>query len=245
MGNKYIINKRTDIPIIKELRSKYEEMFLMGDIQKMCKEFGVDEHKVRNLIYSTNKKDQVLLNFDTIIKLSYMFDIPYEEFINYNAYIDYYRNHSGDEEFKEADEMLKQYTVGKQWEEDVIQYYADKGYFVYKIPTLNSGTVFDILAIKNGGALCIECKHIEEDRLYYASSGLLKKTDEIDHFVDTTGNNVYIYIKSDTSGTFWTTWIKAKPILQQKGYIDKNDCFTCILEQPKVIESGGENEEEI
>ena len=75
----------------------------------------------------------------------------------------------------------------------------------------------------------IECKHIDGDKLYYKGSGLLKKTDEIEHFINVTQNNVYLYIKSDTSGTFWTTWEKAKNILKERGYITKEDCFPCNL----------------
>lgn len=222
---KYKITGRTDLPIIKELRQKYEEMYLFGDLDTMCKKFGVNEQRIRDLIYATQKNKQVTLSFDTIIRLSNMFDIPYEEFITYNAYVDYYRYTIDGEE----DEMLIQYDVGKKWEEEVMEYYAKKNYFVYKIPTMTSGTVFDILVAKKGSVLMIECKHIEGDKLYYKSSGLLKKTDEIEHFINTTQNNVYLYIKSDKSGTFWTTWEKVKDKLKGRGYITKEDCFPCNL----------------
>lgn len=229
MFEKYKVDGRLDVPIIKDLRSKYEEMVFFDQIDDMCKKFGVEEKRIRKLIYSKRKADQVTLDFTTIIKLSNMFDIPYEEFINYNAFIDYNRTISGDKQ-REEEELLKQYKVGKEWEDKVIKYYADKGYFVYKIPTMNSGTVFDVIAIHKGAALMIECKHTESDKLYYAGSGILKKRDEIDHFVNTTGNNLYIYVKSDKTGTWWTTWVKAKPIFEEKGYITIEDCFKCEVE---------------
>lgn len=229
MNKRYKIKGRTEIPIIKDLREKYEEMYLFGDIDDICKKFGVSEDRIRTLIYSNYKHHQNTLDFDTIIRLSNMFDIPYEEFINYNAFIEHYRS-LAPKEVEEENELLKQYTVGKQWEDQVIKYYSDKGYFVYKIPTMNSGTVFDIIAIHKGAALMIECKHTESDKLYYAGSGILKKRDEIDHFVNTTGNNLYIYVKSDKTGTWWTTWVKAKPIFEKKGYITLEDCFKCEVE---------------
>lgn len=119
--------------------------------------------------------------------------------------------------------MLKSYTNGKSWEEKVIDYYNKRGYFTYKIPTLNGGTVFDIVAIHNGAALCIECKHITGDKLYYEGSGLKKKTNEIEHFVDTTGNNLYLYINSDKDGIFWTTWRNSGELLKKQGYLKTSD----------------------
>ena len=38
-------------------------------------------------------------------------------------------------------------------------------------------------------------------------------------------------IKSDKVGVFWTSWINAKPIFEEKGYLDlKEDCFKGNLE---------------
>jgi len=125
--------------------------------------------------------------------------------------------------------MYKQYINGKTWEQEIIDYYNHKHYFVYKVPTENSGTVFDIIAIRKGSALMIECKHIEGDKLYFKGSGLYKKKDEINHFVDTTGNNLYIYVKSDTTGTWWTTWVKSREKLEKQGYLTKEDCYSCNL----------------
>ena len=34
----------------------------------------------------------------------------------------------------------KSYKVGKDFEEQIIDYYADRGYFVFKIPTVIQGT---------------------------------------------------------------------------------------------------------
>jgi plasmid maintenance system antidote protein VapI len=219
---------RLDLPIIKDLRTKYEDMFLFGDIEDMCKKFGVDEKRIRRLIYSKSKHDQAELSMDYIIRLSNMFDIPYEEFVNYNAFLRFSRDKDIEKQ-REENDMVTQYAIGKKWEEEVLHYYAKKGYFTYKIPTMNSGTVFDIFVARGGACLMIECKHIEGDKLYYAGSGLLKKTDEIDHFIQTTNNNVYLYVNSDVTGSFWTTWLKAKPILVEKGYITKEDCFPCNL----------------
>lgn len=124
---------------------------------------------------------------------------------------------------------IKQYKVGKSWEEEIINYYNKKGYFTYKIPTVNEGTVFDIIALKNGAALCIECKHITGNKLHYKGSGLLKKTDEIEHFITTTGNNIYIYVKSDAEGCFWTTWARSSELLKEQGYLSTKDMFKADL----------------
>lgn len=228
--NKYQMFLEEKYPIIKELQLKYNEMYLFGDLDENCEKFGVHEKTIRRLIYPTRKLDFHTLNFDTIIRLSNMFDIPYEEFINYNATIDYYRNMIP-EDIEEEDKMLKQYTVGKEWEDTIIKYYNDKKYFVYKIPTMNNGTVFDIIVVKNGACLMIEAKHTEGDKLYYKGSGLIKKRDELDHFVSETGNNVYIYIKSEKCGTYWTTWVKARPILEEKGFVRMEECYKCELER--------------
>lgn len=226
--SKYEIFKGEHYPIIEELRQKYDMMFLMGELDANLEKFGLTDYTVRRLIYPKKKSDFITLNFDTIIKLSYMFEIPYEEFINYNATIEYYRNMSKTKIARD-DEMLKQYQYGKEWEDEVIKYYSDKDYFVYKIPTMNNGTVFDIFVAKKGSCLMIECKHIDSDKLYYMGSGIFKKRDELDHFIDTTKNNIYIYVKSDTTGTWWTTWLKAKPIFEEKGFITVEDCYKCDL----------------
>lgn len=216
-------------PLILKLRKKYEELVINNENEEMCKRFNIEEDVIKNLLYSNFKRKETHIAFKSIIKLSHMFDIPYDEFVDYNAQIDYQRNLT-DEEIMEDSEMLKQYALGKAWEEKILKYYSDRGYFAYKIPTMNSGTVFDIIVVRKGAALMIECKNIEDDKLYYAGSGILKKRDELNHFVDTTGNNVYIYVNSKTSGTWWTTWIRARDIFEKKGYIEKSDCFECDLD---------------
>jgi len=215
------------------MRQKYEEMFLFGELEDTCKRFGITDTTIRKIIYSTRKENQTILNFDTIIRLSNMFDIPYEDFVNYNALLDHDRRLSREEREKE-NEMLKQYNVGKKWEDTIIEWYNKKGYFVYKVPTMVSGTVFDILVARSGSCMMIECKHIDGDKLYYAGSGILKKRDELDHFVKTTNNNIYIYVNSEKTGTWWTTWVEAKPKFEEKGYIDINDCVKFDLENNKV-----------
>lgn len=230
--NRYKFEGRTEIPLIKKIREKYDEMYLFGEIDEACKKFDISEDTIRNLAYSTRKGAQAALNFDTIIKLSNMFDIPYEEFVNYNALVSYNRSKTK-EELEKENEMLKQYQVGKKWEDTVIKWYNDKGYFVYKIPTMNNGTVFDIFVARGGSCMMIECKHTYSDKLYYVASGLLKKRDELDHFVKTTNNNVYIYVHSEKTGTWWTTWVKAKPILEERGYIDINDSVPFTMYENK------------
>jgi Holliday junction resolvase len=126
--------------------------------------------------------------------------------------------------------MLKSYVNGKSWEDRVIDYYNKKGYFTYKIPTMNGGTVFDIIAIHNGAALCIECKHITGSKLYYESSGLKKKTNEIEHFINTTGTNLYLYVKSDQDGIFWTTWRNSGDLLKSKGYLETTDMIKAKID---------------
>lgn len=119
---------------------------------------------------------------------------------------------------------IAQYTVGKSWEEEVLEYYSSHGYSTLKLPTDLEGTVFDIIAIKNNHAICIECKHTSTDKLYYKSSGLQRKRDELDNFYNN-GNNVIIFVKSDKTGTFLIDWKVAKKIFKDKGYIKKEDCI--------------------
>ena len=126
--------------------------------------------------------------------------------------------------------MLKSYINGKNWEEKVLDYYHKRGYFTYKIPTLIGGTVFDIIAIRKGAVLCIECKHITGKKLYYESSGLKKKTNEIDHFVNSTKTNLYLYVYSDCEGIFWTTWVQARDLLKKQGYLKTSDMFKAVID---------------
>ena len=125
---------------------------------------------------------------------------------------------------------IKQQKVGKEWEQQVVDYYSAKGWFAYKFPTDFNGTVCDIVICKSAACMFIECKHITGDKLYYLSSGIKKKRDELDRFVSITNNNIYIMIKSDKKGYFWTTWLKAKPVFEEKGYLDvEKDCFRSTL----------------
>ena len=121
---------------------------------------------------------------------------------------------------------IKQYKIGKSWEQEVMEYYNKKGYYTYKFPTDFNGTICDILISKNSSAMFIECKHITKDKLSYKSSGLYKKRDELDNFVRKYGNDVWVMIKSDIVGNYWLTWSNAKPILEKQGYLDlKKDCI--------------------
>ena len=125
---------------------------------------------------------------------------------------------------------VTQYKVGKKWEEEIMDYYNKKKCYTYKFPTDFNGTICDILVCKNGTAMFIEAKHIKGTKLYYKSSGIFKKRDEINHFVNKYNNNVYIMIKSDKLGVFWTTWINAKPIFEEQGYLDlESDCYNAKI----------------
>lgn len=120
---------------------------------------------------------------------------------------------------------LKSQSVGKQWEQEIINGYYKKGYQPFKIATEIKGTCFDIIAIKNATVMCIEAKHITGEKLYFKSSGLEKKQDEINHFIKHCNTNIYIFVKSDKSGKWFTSWLKAYPILKNRGYIVKEDCI--------------------
>ena len=121
---------------------------------------------------------------------------------------------------------LKQYSVGKGWEETLLDYYNKRGYFSYKFPTEFNGTICDILIAKNGVCMFIEAKHTKKEKLYYKNSGIYKKRDELDNFVKSTNNNVYIMIKSDKLGVYWTTWVRSRETFETQGYLDlKKDCF--------------------
>lgn len=126
---------------------------------------------------------------------------------------------------------LKQQQVGKSFEWEILNWYNKRNYFTYKFPTDFNGTVCDIVVAKGGCCMFIEAKHTTDDKLYYKGCGIFKKRDELDRFVKRTNNNVYIYIKSDEIGVYWTTWVMAKPIFEEKGYLDlKEDCFSADLE---------------
>ena len=126
---------------------------------------------------------------------------------------------------------LKQQRVGKSFEKEIIEYYSKKGYFAYKFPTEFNGTICDILLIRNSSCMLIECKHTTSDKLYYKGCGIYKKKDEINNFVQKYNTNIYIMIKSDKVGTFWTSWINAKPIFESQGYLDlEKDCFKGNME---------------
>lgn len=121
---------------------------------------------------------------------------------------------------------ITQYQVGKSWEEELMNYYGKRGFYTYKFPTDFNGTICDILVSKNGSCMYIEAKHTKTDKLYYKGCGIHKKRDELDNFVNKYNNNVYIMIKSDKLGVYWTTWVKARPIFEKKGYLDlKEDCY--------------------
>lgn len=120
---------------------------------------------------------------------------------------------------------LKSQKVGKKWEQEILDVYYKRGYQGFKIATEISGTCFDIILIKNAGVMCIEAKHIQGDKLYFKGSGLSKKQDEINHFIKHCNTNVYIFVKSDKTGKWFTSWIQAYPIFEEKGYIDVDDCI--------------------
>ena len=120
---------------------------------------------------------------------------------------------------------IKQQKVGKSWEQEIINAYYDKGWQPFKIPTEIMGTCFDIILIKSSAVMCIEAKHIQGEKLYFKSSGLYKKQDEINHFIKHCGTNIYIYVKSDKTGTWFSSWLELYPIFKERGYVTKSDCI--------------------
>ena len=126
---------------------------------------------------------------------------------------------------------LKQQQVGKSFEKEILDYYASKNWFAYKIPTEFNGTICDIILAKNGAVMFAEAKHITGEKLYYKGSGIYKKRDEIDNFVKKYNCNIYIMIKSDKLGCYWTTWVRSKDTFEKQGYLDlEKDCFKADLE---------------
>lgn len=126
---------------------------------------------------------------------------------------------------------LKQQQIGKSFEKVILDYYASKGYWSYKIPTEFGGTICDIIVARNGSCLFIECKHTTSNKLYYKGSGIYKKRDELDNFVKKYNCNIYIMIDSDKLGYFWTTWVRSKETFEKQGYLDlEKDCFKAVLE---------------
>lgn len=127
---------------------------------------------------------------------------------------------------------LKQQKVGKQWEQELIDYYHKRGFFAYKFPTEFNGTICDIVVAKNGACLFIEAKHIKTGKIYYKGSGIFKKKDELNRFVEKTNNNIYIMIKSDKVGIYWTTWVRSKEMFEKQGYLDlEKDCIKGGIEK--------------
>lgn len=125
----------------------------------------------------------------------------------------------------------QQYEVGKRWEDKLMEYYNKKGYYTYKFVTGFNGTICDIMVVKNGACMFLEAKHTRSDKLYYKGCGIYKKRDEIDNFIKKYNCNIYIMIKSDKVGVYWTTWLKAKPIFESQGYLDlEKDCFKGNME---------------
>ena len=118
----------------------------------------------------------------------------------------------------------KSQKVGKDWEQEIIETYYRKGYQPIKLATEINGTCFDIVLIRNATVMCIEAKHITGDKLYYKSSGLEKKSDEINHFIKHCNTNIYIFVKSDKTGIWFNSWLNLYPILKERGYITKEDC---------------------
>lgn len=124
-----------------------------------------------------------------------------------------------------------QQQVGKSFEKQILDYYAHKGYWSYKFPTEFSGTICDIMVVKNAATMFIECKHTTGTKLYYKGSGIYKKRDELDNFVKKYNCNIYIMIDSDKLGHFWTTWVRSKDTFEEQGYLDlEKDCFKASLE---------------
>ena len=119
---------------------------------------------------------------------------------------------------------LKQQSVGKQWEQEIMDVYYKKGYQPIKLATEINGTCFDIVLIRNATIMCIEAKHIKGDKLYFKGSGLSKKVDELNHFVRHCNTNIYVFVKSDTTGTWFNSWVNLYPKLKERGYVTKEDC---------------------
>lgn len=126
---------------------------------------------------------------------------------------------------------LKSQSVGKKWEQELLDAYYKRGYQGFKIATEISGTCFDIILIKNATVMCIEAKHIQGDKLYFKGSGLSKKQDEINHFIKHCNTNVYVFVKSDKTGIWYSSWLQLYPIFKEKGYITKEDCIPLGLER--------------
>lgn len=126
---------------------------------------------------------------------------------------------------------LKSQKVGKKWEQELLDAYYKKGYQGFKIATEISGTCFDIILIKNATVMCIEAKHIQGDKLYFKGSGLSKKQDEINHFIKHCNTNVYVFVKSDKTGIWYSSWLQLYPIFKEKGYITKEDCIPLGMER--------------
>lgn len=125
---------------------------------------------------------------------------------------------------------LVQQQVGKSFEQKILKVYADKGYWTYKFPTEFGGTICDIIIARGGSCLFIEAKHIIGTKLYYKGCGIYKKRDEIDNFVKKYNCNIYIMIKSDKLGCYWTTWVRSKDTFEKQGYLDlEKDCFKMSL----------------
>ncbi len=208
---------------LSSIEAELEDAGLTYDI--MVQRLYIYDPKTGRKRHRTENDLPMKFELNDMLRYARFTGIPIFDFLRHNAVINALRGRN-----KEGGYMLKQQEIGKRWEELIISAYAKRGYFAYKVPTMNSGTVFDILVAKKGGVLMIEAKHIDEEKLWYEKSGIKKKRDELDHFVNTTQNNVYIYVDSEKTGRWWTTWVKAKPIFEERGYITKQDCAPLTLD---------------
>jgi len=59
----YTINRKTNLPLIENMRLKFEEMFIFGELEQNCKRFGVSEDLIRKLIYSDRKNEKYYQNY--------------------------------------------------------------------------------------------------------------------------------------------------------------------------------------
>lgn len=123
---------------------------------------------------------------------------------------------------------LQQYKIGKSWEQEIMENYSKQGYCTFKLSTDIAGTVFDIIAIRNNKAICIEAKHTKNTKLYFENSGLRHKRDELDNFRTKGNNEILIFIKSDILGQYCITWDSARLLFKSKGYLDLEKDCVCI-----------------
>lgn len=64
-------------------------------------------------------------------------------------------------------------VLGTSFEEEMCEYFANRGFWVhFLVPDSRGAQPFDIIAVKNGRAIAIECKTLADNKRYFTMDRL-------------------------------------------------------------------------